>query len=152
VGLQLAALAQLLAVRRPPWPWARSLPGSAAARVAADAALLGGLAAPAVLATAILDPWSAPVLLGILPSLAIAAAGAARSGAAARTGPAGRVAALGAGAALLVALLPWGAALALAAIPVALRAAAETDRRRKVTRFAGAHHLARGDTLSWEGR
>ena len=49
VVLALAQMAEALAVRRPAWPWSRSLPWSAARRAGADALILGGHVLPLVL-------------------------------------------------------------------------------------------------------
>ena len=144
----LAQIAEALAVRRPAWPWSRSLPWSAARRAGADALLLGAHALPLVLLAARIDP-AALAVLGILPFLAVRAAGAMRRAPERRTGAAGEIFFEGALLAALVALLPWTALLALAATPWALRAAAERERRQKVSRWLELHHLAAGDPQSW---
>ena len=86
---------------------------------------------------------------GILPFLAMRAAGAMRRAPERRTGAAGEIFFEGALLAALVALLPWTALLPLAATPWALRAAAERERRQKVSRWLELHHLAAGDPQSW---
>jgi hypothetical protein len=144
----LAQIAEALAVRRPAWPWSRSLPWSAARRAGADALLLGAHALPLVLLAARID-LAALAVLGILPFLAVRAAGAMRRAPERRTGAAGEIFFEGALLAALVALLPWTALLPLAATPWALRAAAERERRQKVSRWLELHHLAAGDPQSW---
>jgi hypothetical protein len=144
----LAQLSEALAVRRPAWPWSRSLPWSAARRAGADALLLGAHALPIALLAIRIDP-AALAALGILPLLAVRAAGAMRRAPERRTGAAGEIFFEGGLLAALVALLPWTALLALAAVPWALRAAAERERRQKVSRWLELHHLAAGDPQSW---
>ncbi len=144
----LAQLSEALAVRRPAWPWSRSLPWSAARRAGADALILGGHALPLVVLAAWIHP-TALVALAILPFLALRAAGAMRRAPERKTGAAGEVVFEGALLAALVALLPWAALLPLAALPWALRAAAERERRQKVSRWLELHHLAAGDPQSW---
>jgi len=148
----LAGLAQTLAVRRPAWPWIRSLPWTARRRVVTDALLLGSLAAPFVAAAALLRWEAALIILAVMPLLALRAAAAIRTSPAARTGVAGRVLLEGSLASALVALVPWLALAALALVPMALRDAEECERRQKASRWSAAHHLAAGDPLSWSAR
>ncbi|HEY6323290.1 MAG TPA: hypothetical protein VJA16_17235 [Thermoanaerobaculia bacterium] len=155
VALLFAALGDSLAVLRPAWPWARSLPWSAAQRVRSDALLLGAHALPVVAATAALAPWSretaaaALAVLGLLPPLAVVTAGAVRRAPERRSGAAGEILLYGGFAALLAALLPWAAGLALLATPWLLLAAARRERRQKVSRWLELHSLAVGDPQSW---
>lgn len=146
--LVLAQLSEALAVRRPAWPWSRSLPWSAARRVLADALLLGLHALPLALVAVRISP-AALAVLAILPLLAVRSAGAVRRAPERRTGAAGEILLEGCLLSALVALLPWTSLLALAAVPWALRAAAERDRRQKVSRWLELHHLAAGDPQSW---
>jgi hypothetical protein len=148
----LAALAQSLSLRRPPWPWARSLPWTARRRVAADALLLAVLAAPVAGLPLLLAPAAAAAVGALVPLLALRASSALRTGIAERTGAAGRVLLEGATAAGLIALVPWLAAGCLALLPWALRSAAESERGLKPTRWTCQHHLAAGDSLSWAAR
>jgi hypothetical protein len=148
VVLLLSQMGESLAVRRPAWPWSRSLPWSAARRVGADALFLGLHALPLVLLAAWIDP-AALAILAILPLLATRAAGAVRRAPERRTGAAGEILGEGFFLSALVALLPWTALLALAATPFAVRAAAERERRQKVSRWLELHHLAAGDPQSW---
>jgi hypothetical protein len=148
VALLLSQMAESLAVRRPAWPWSRSLPWSAARRVGSDALFLGLHALPLVLLTAWIDP-AALTVLAVLPPLAVRAAGAVRRAPERRTGAAGEILGEGFFLSALVALLPWTALFALAATPFAVRAAAERERRQKVSRWLELHHLAAGDPQSW---
>lgn len=146
--LLLASLGESLAVRRPAWPWSRSLPWTAAQRVRSDALFLALHALPLVLLAAAVHP-AALAVLAILPFLAVRAAGAMRRAPERRTGASGEILAEGFLLAALVALLPWTSLLALAGTPFAVRAAAERDKRQKVSRWLELHHLAAGDPQSW---
>jgi hypothetical protein len=152
VVVLLAALAEMLAIRRPVWPWSRSLPVGAARHVGEDALLLAFPCFVPLVATAGLDVVAALTVAACLPSLALLAAGALRPSTPAETGVA--VGPLGGGALLAawVAVLPWLALLALAAAPLAWWAAAARDRRQKVSRWDELHHRAVGDPLSWSAR
>jgi hypothetical protein len=149
--LLLAALAGRLAMRRPAWPWARSLPWGAARRVGADAALLAVPALPLLVGLAWVAPLPAASAGALLPALALRAAGAMRRAPERRAGAAGEVLAEGLLAAGAVALVPWLCFAALAAVPFAWRAAAERERRQKVSRWLALHHLAAGDPQAWSG-
>ncbi|HVT57157.1 MAG TPA: hypothetical protein VHR45_02050 [Thermoanaerobaculia bacterium] len=150
--LLLASLGESLAVLRPAWPWARSLPWSAAQRIGGDALFLGAHALPLVAAAAVLVATSAGALLALLallPPLAVRAAGALRRAPERRTGAAGEILVEGAFAAAFATLLPWVAGLLLLATPVLLRLAAAREQRQKVSRWLELHHLAAGDPQSW---
>jgi hypothetical protein len=147
--MALAECADALAIRRPSWPWARSLPSAAQHRVAVDALILGFLCAPILAATAALDPGAAGVVVALLPLLALRAAAAMRRGGKSRSAASGPVLIEGAFASGLIALIPWLAIAALVAVPLALRAAVQRDQAQKVTRWSALHHVAAGDTLSW---
>ncbi|MFL5582056.1 MAG: hypothetical protein ACJ8AO_16950, partial [Gemmatimonadaceae bacterium] len=120
-----AAVAGPLLARRPPWPWARTLPWSSAERVVGDAA---ALLAPALLtvAGAVATYGFVALDAGLAVALCASSAGAAalRAGAHRQTGAVGETSVAGAGAAVVVALLPWAwllapvAALALGAVAV----------------------------------
>jgi hypothetical protein len=146
--LLLSSLSESLAVRRPAWPWSRSLPWTAQRRVSTDALFLGLHALPLILLAAAIHP-AALEALPILPLLALRAAGALRRAPERRTGAAGEILGEGLLLAALVALLPWAGLLALAGVPFALRAAAERERLQKVSRWLELHHLAAGDPQSW---
>jgi hypothetical protein len=88
-------------------------------------------------------------VLAALPWVAARAAGAMRRAPERLTGASGEILGEGLLLAAAVALLPWVALLPLAAFPLALRFAAERDRRQKVSRWMEIHHLAAGDPQSW---
>jgi hypothetical protein len=145
----MADLGEALGVRRPAWPWIRSLPWSADRRVRADAALLAAHALPLLAVTAKIDWVAAVAVLAITPWLAARAAGAVRRAPERRTGASGEILIEGFLLAAAVALLPWLSLLALAGTPWALRVAAERERAQKVSRWLELHHLAVGDPQSW---
>lgn len=151
VVLLFAQLSETLAVRRPAWPWSRSLPVPARRRVGFDAVFLALHTLP-LFASGV---WMAPtpwMLLGpaaLVPFLALRAAGAMRRAPERRTGASGEILGEGLFLGALVSLLPWTALLALPAVPWALQAAAERDRAQKVSRWLELHHLAAGDPQSW---
>lgn len=147
----LAQAAESLAVRRPVWPWVRSLPWTSARRVAVDALFLGGHALPFVLLAGTIDPLGALAVLAVLPPLAALAAGALPRAPEHKTGAAGEVMLAGAFVAAAVALLPWLALVLLAATPLVLRTAAARDRACKVSRWQPLHHLSAGDSQSGSG-
>lgn len=147
--LLLAQMAESLAVLRPAWPWSRSLPWPAARRVRFDVLAMILATLPLVAVTAWIDPLSALPVLAFVPFLAARATGAVRRAPERRTGASGEVFLQGFLGAAAVALLPWVSLLLLAATPWALRAAAERERRQKVSRWLDLHHLAVGDPQSW---
>ena len=65
-----------------------------------------------------------------------------------RRGPAGEVLSEGLLLAGILALLPWAALAVAAALPWALAAAADRERRQKVSPWQPRHHLAVGDPQS----
>ena len=149
VVLLLAGLGESLAVRRPAWPWSRSLPWTARQRVLFDSLFLGAHALPLVLLTAWIEPLAAVAVLLEVPLLAARTAGAVRRAPERRTGASGEILVEGMLLAAAVALLPWGSLAALIGTPWAIRAAAERERQQKVSRWQEIHHLAVGDPQSW---
>lgn len=147
--LLLAQLGEALAVQRPAWPWARSLPQSALARVAADALFLGAHASPVVALAAWIAPRAALPVALTLPYLALRSAGALRRAPERKTGASGEILMEGMWLAAAVALLPWASLALVAVAPLAARSAAERERRQKVSRWLEIHHLAAGDPQSW---
>ncbi len=152
VVLLLSGLAERLAVRRPVWPWARSLPVSAARRVGEDALYLAVPCLVPLAATAALDAAAALTVSTCLPTLALLAAGALRADRPASGGVASGVLGAGTLIAAWVAVLPWLALPTLLAAPIALRAGAARDRRVKVGHWDERHHRAVGDPLSWNAQ
>ena len=147
-----ALLSHLLALRRPPWPWARSLPWSAKEKVLLDSLFIGLHSLPLLILTTMMSPPAAwPLVIGF-PSLALWAALSVRHASSSRLGAMGRIFTAGALAALLVGLIPWASFLVLSVSPLILKQGIEIEQRQKVSRWLELHHLAAGDSLSWSGQ
>jgi len=147
VAIFLAGLAERLAVQRPVWPWARSLPRSSAERVCRDAAFLALHALPLVAGLSAVAAAAALAAVLVLPFLALRAAGMVRVVGERRSGAGGFVIE-GSFAAALAALFPWSLLAAPAAAVAAFYAARESERRQKVTRWLEMRHAAEGDPLA----
>jgi hypothetical protein len=144
----ISGLARRLALRRPPWPLARSFPWSAAHRVGTDALFLGLHALPLFALVYWLHPSAAAGLLILLPYLCLRAAGSMRQMPARRTGE-GSFVAEGIFVAGSFALLPWTALGWLAAAPLAFYGARRAELHQKVTLWLELHYATGGDSLSW---
>ncbi len=149
VAVLCAGLAEILAQRRPTWPWARSLPTSASGRVLEDAFLLAVPATAAAASTLFLMPAATPEVIASVPAIALLAAGAMRRAAERSSGASGEVLAGGLLAAAWIALLAPVAWVLLLAAPLLLRWACDRDRRLRVSSWLERHHLAAGDPLAW---
>lgn len=149
VVVLLASLAEGLASRRPAWPWVRSLPWSAGARVGWDMRLLVVASMPPLAASSMLAPGSLVPLLPVAALLAARAAGAVYSARDRRVGAAGEVLVEGCLLVAWVALVPLLALVAAGLIPWAVRAATGRERAQVVSRWRERRHRAAGDSLSW---
>ena len=149
IAVFCAFAANLLAVRRPPWPWARSLPWSANHRIQTDTILISLLTIP-IFALILLIKSQAiwPVAVS-LPPLAVLAALMVRTAFIYQMGALGRTFIFGTVASVLVCLIPAMSFIFLASIPVLLRYATSEEKNQKVSRWLEIHHLAAGDSLSW---
>jgi hypothetical protein len=148
IVLFLSTLSERLSVRRPVWPWARSLAWSSLRRVLADTLFLAAHSVVVLLLSALIDVGSASAVLLVLPLLSARAAAHMRRIPERRTGN-GPFVLEGFFVSGIIALLPWTVLLAMAAAPVALFAARKTESQQKVTRWLEKHHDAGGDSLSW---
>ncbi|HEX4824138.1 MAG TPA: hypothetical protein VFV19_07475 [Candidatus Polarisedimenticolaceae bacterium] len=146
IVVSLSALAGRLAMARPPWRWARSLPWTSRHRIVDDAVYLGAVAVPIVLVAAFAAPLPATLAALALPAAAIRAAGAIRRGRLSSFFLEGMLGAM------TFALLPWVVVLAAAATPWLLAVAARDEARLPVSRFVPLAHQAGGDPASWSGR
>jgi hypothetical protein len=147
ITLTIAIASDLLLVRRPPWPWARSLPTSSLARVLDDAVAIGATALLALFLVAREDWRTSLVVLAATALIVAHASGAVRRGRGRTSRASGEIALVGVLVTTVNALRPWMSLVALALVPVALLAAARADRRGAVTRWEEAHHGAAGDPL-----
>lgn len=154
IGIVLiaAAAGDLLLIRRPAWPWARSLPWSSRRRVTDDALAIGALALPIVALVAREDWRTALVVAATLPLLSALAAGAARRGRGRMSRGGGEMLALGALVAATVSAWPALALACLAVAPLAVLGAARSERRAVVTAWDELHHAALGDSLAGSAR
>ena len=153
--LCISSLASGLALRRPMWPLARSLPWSARQRVAQDALFMTVHALPLLLLVAAQSAWAAAAASAMLPLLSLLAAGHMRPGGglngAAQNSAALRFVLEGLLAAAVLTLLPWTAFAWLAAAIPALWFAAERERAHKVTRWSDLHHDHAADSVARSG-
>jgi len=144
----LVSLAGALKLRRPPWPWIRSLPSTSRGRVVRDAVLLAVAALPPLWVSGWLAPTAALPLLAGLIFQSVRLSGALRRDA----GGASRLGGQALGELCLVQLAiaasGWTAAVLLLLVPWALRDATRQEQRQKVTRWQELHHLALGDPAS----
>jgi hypothetical protein len=149
--LFISGLVDRLLVRRPVWPWARSLPWSAANRILSDATLLAALALPVTILAGALNPGAALRTTAVLPVLTLRGASFVRKARERKTG-AGGLLLEGFFMSATVALIGWAWTIWLAATPVAFLAARKAEVSLKVTRWVERHHASAGDSLSWSGR
>jgi hypothetical protein len=144
-----AVLANMLAARRPPWPWSCSLPWSAEERIIIDSFFLGLHFLPLLLLIALMKSEAVWPLAASLPLLTLVASHAMRRAPEYRTGASGKVLLTGMLAALSLSLLPLISIVFLALTPLALKYAVEAEKNQKVSRWLELHHLGAGDFLSW---
>ena len=148
----LSVSAGILARRRPPWPWSRSLGRSSRRSVLSDAAFLAAVAAISVPLFIPLHPWAALSGLAFLVPGSLRAVGSIRSGRESPLGVGSAFAAEGAVAAVFFGVWAWAPIALLALSPLALALAASDERGLKVTRWSAHPHAARGDPMSWSER
>lgn len=144
----VAGIARQLALRRPPWPLARSFPWSAAQRVGEDAVLLGAYALPLLVLVYWLDSHAVLGTAAVLPVLSVRAAGNMRLMPARRIGM-GAFVLEGFVIAGSCALVAWSPLIWLAATPFVFYFARRAELYQKVTRWLELHYASVGDSLSW---
>lgn len=144
----LVSLAEALKLRRPAWPWIRSLPSTSRGRVVRDAVLFSMAGLPPLAVAGWLAPTVALPLLAGLIFQSVRLSGAIRR-------DAGGTTRLGAHALgelcfvqLTIAVSGWTAAVFLLLVPWALHDATRQEQRQKVTRWQELHHLELGDPAS----
>lgn len=141
--------ANMLASRRPPWPWIRSLPWSAKTRVVWDAAFVSTHALPLVVFVGILNLKTILPLVISLPLFGAYSAYSIRQAAESAMGASGKVLLLGTIGSLLLCLFPLSSLLFLSLTPLVTLEAIKAEKFQKVSRWLELHHLAAGDSLSW---
>jgi hypothetical protein len=142
-------IANILASRRPPWPWIRSMPWSARTRIVWDSCFIGLHALPLIILAGAMDPKSVLPLALSLPAMAIYAAYSIRRAGKSMMDTTGRVLLLGSLGSLFLCLLPWSSVCFLALSPLMLYMGAMAEKQQKVSQWLELHHLAAGDSLSW---
>jgi hypothetical protein len=145
----LAILANILAVKRPPWPWVRSLPLSSLQRILSDSIFLAAHASILLIPIFVIHKQSIVPVAAFVPAAAARAAGIIRQARELRSGAAGTLLLEGSAAALCLSLWSWTALFFLACAPLALLDAVRKEQNQKVSLWLEIHHLAAGDSLSW---
>lgn len=145
----LAILANILAVKRPPWPWLRSLPLSSRQRILADSLFLAAHTSILLIPVFMIHRQSAVVVAAFIPVAAARTAGLIRQARELRSGAAGTLLLEGFVAALFLSLWSWTAIFFLACAPPAFLDAVRKEQSQKVSLWLEIHHLAAGDSLSW---
>jgi hypothetical protein len=149
MGMFCAFVANGLAVRRPPWPWSRSLPWSSKQRIVTDASLIGLSAIPILILVALIEVQAIwPVCVCVIP-LAFFASLTVRRAFEYQLGAVWQILIVGVAASLLVCLIPSISFLFLGLTPLVVKYAVAAEKQQKVSRWLEIHHLAAGDSLSW---
>jgi hypothetical protein len=152
IALFAGGVGDVVASRRPAWPWARSLPWSSTDRIVDDAIAIGAPAVGIVLASAVVDVRALLYAVMVLPPLVLLAAGLVRGARRRLTRVSGPLVVVGAVLGTAGAFFPWIAVLALLSSPLLLRAGARRDRHDVVTGWKELYHDAAGDSLAWSAR
>jgi hypothetical protein len=142
-------LASMLASRRPPWPWVRSLPWSSKTRFFWDSSFIGFLAAPLVILVGVMDISAMLPLLLSLPLMAVFSAYSIRRGTESKRGPWGKVLLWGTLGSLSLCLFSWICVIYLALTPLVFHRGTKAEQNQKVSRWLELQYLAAGDSLSW---
>ena len=149
VAMFCAFIANSLAVRRPPWPWARSLPWSAKQRITADAWLIGLSAIPIFVLVMLIKIQAIWPVAVCFPPLIFFASLAVRRAFENQLGALWQTLILGTTVSVLVCLIPLISIVFLAMTPLVIKYGVEQEKQQKVSRWLEMHHLAAGDSLSW---
>jgi hypothetical protein len=149
VILFCAILANMLAVRRPPWPWIRSLPWSAKSRILCDSSFISIFVLPLLVIVGVMNLKSMLPLALSFPLFVIYSVYSIRQDAESPIGSPGKVLIYGTIGALALCIIPWSSLLFLGLTPWILKEAIKAEKYQKVSRWLELHHLATGDSLSW---
>jgi hypothetical protein len=144
-----SVFANMLATRRPPWPWIRSLPWSAKTRIVWDSSFIGLHVLPLVILVGAMNLKSMLPLIVSLPFFAAYSAYSIRQAPESVMGASGKVLLLGTFASLFLCLIPWSSVCFVALTPLILNLGTTAEKHQKVSRWLELHHLAAGDSLSW---
>lgn len=149
VAMFCAFIANSLAVRRPPWPWARSLPWSAKQRITTDALLIGLSAIPILFLVMLIKIQAIWPVVVCFPPLVFFASLTVRRAFEYQLGAVWQTLFVGTTASVLICLVPLISIVFLAMTPLLIKYGAEQEKQQKVSRWLEMHHLAAGDSLSW---
>jgi hypothetical protein len=152
IALYVGGVGDIIAARRPVWPWLRSLPWSSHDRAVDDSIAIGLPALGIALASMVVDLRTVVFSLAVLIPLSALAAGLLRGARRRLTRVSGPLIVVGILVGTAGAFHPWIAAVALSTTPVLLRLAARRDRREIVTGWKELYHDAAGDSLAWSAR
>jgi hypothetical protein len=152
IALYVGGVGDMIAARRPAWPWLRSLPWSSHDRAVDDSIAIGLPALGVALASMVVDVRTVIFSLAVLIPLAAFAAGLLRGARRRLTRVSGPLVVVGVLLGTAGAFYPWIAALSLLSTPLLLRLAARRDRREVVTGWKELYHDAAGDSLAWSAR
>ncbi len=152
VILFCAILANMVAVRRPPWPWIRSLPWSAKSRILLDSSFISLLVLPLLVLVGVMNIKSMLPLAVSCPFFVLYSVYSIRQAPDSPMGVSGKVLLLGTMAALFLCIIPWSSLVLLVSSLWILKEAIKAEKFQKVSQWLELHHLAVGDSLSWSGR
>jgi len=144
-----AIFAHMLASRRPPWPWIRSLPWSSKTRIVWDTLYIGLHTLPLFVLVGSMNIKSMLPLVVSLPFIVSYSALSIRQASESMMGASGKVLLLGIIVSLFLCLIPWSCVCFLALAPLMLLLGTKAEKHQKVSRWLELHHLAAGDSLSW---
>jgi hypothetical protein len=144
-----AILANMLAARRPPWPWIRSLPWSAKSRILSDSSFISLLILPLLVIVGVMNLKSMLPLAVSFPFFVLYSVYSIRLATESPISASGKVLLLGAIGGLFLCIIPWSSFVFLGLTPWILKEAIKAEKYQKVSRWLELHHLAAGDSLSW---
>ncbi len=142
----------MLATRRPPWPWSRSLTWSARTRIIQDTSFIGFHTVPLLLLAGTLNPGVMLPLALSLPLIAAWSAYSIRRASQTKLGALGNIVLLGAFYSFFLCLIPWSFLFLLAFTPLVIFLGIKAEKHQRVSRWLELHHFAAGDSLSWSER
>jgi hypothetical protein len=145
ITLQLGTTADLLAYRRPPWPWSLSLPSKAMHRVAVDVAVLGAIATVTAFAAARVTTTSYCDAILVVPFLTCAAVALLPRARTRITGVSGPLWLVGTALAVIASLTSWSS-FVLSMAPILFLVAVRSEPRGPATTWIERSHGADGDS------
>ena len=152
IALYVGGVGDIIAARRPAWPWLRSLPWSSHDRAVDDCIAIALPALGVAVASIVVDVRTVIFSLAVLIPLSALAAALLRGARRRLTRVSGPLVVVGILLGTAGAFAPWIAAVALLTTPWLLRLAAWRDRREMVTGWKELYHDAAGDSLAWSAR